>query len=103
MTTVPPPSSPLPQMPAAPPAAAGVLILQPPPAVSALPAGIVLEGLVVASSPDSAPGKTIVTIRTPEGQVAIRLAAALPDGARVALEILRTTAQTVQQESVPAI
>lgn len=88
MTTVPPPGTPLPQMPAAPAPAPVVLILNPPPAVAALPAGTVLEAAVVAGTPETPQAN--VTLRTPQGDVQIRLPVDLPDNARVALEVLRT-------------
>lgn len=98
MTTVPPPGTPLPQMPAAPPPASVVVLLSPPPAVAALPAGTVLEAAVVAATPDNPQAN--VTLRTPQGDVQIRLPADLPDNARVALEILRTAQANTQTPQV---
>ena len=94
MTTVPPPSTPTPHMPAAPPAATTVMILQPPPAVAALPPGTVLDAMVIPTPPtaDASPGKATVTLRTAEGDVTIRLPVQLPYNARVALEVLRNAA-----------
>lgn len=94
MTIVPPPGTPLPQMPTAPPPAPVVLILNPPPAVVALPAGTVLEAAVVAAP---ATPQANVTLRTPQGDVQIRLPVELPDNARVALEVLRAAVQTNAQ------
>ena len=70
MTTVPPPTTPQLPMPAPPPAATAVLMLSPPPAVVALPAGTVLEAVVVPT-PDI--NKPAVTLRTPQGDVTVRL------------------------------
>jgi hypothetical protein len=107
MTTVPPPSTPPPQLPAGPAPATAVLILQPPPAVVALPAGTVLEAVVIPAAPakDVAAdgGKPTVTLRTPQGDVQIRLPVQLPDNARVALEVLRSAAQSTPQVTVRVV
>ena len=97
MTTVPPPSKPPPPTTAAPPAAPVVQIVSPPPPVAALPPGTVLEAVVKPTppNPDAPPdaGKQqTVTLRTPQGNVTIKLPVQLPDNARVALEVLRTAA-----------
>jgi hypothetical protein len=99
MTTVPPPTTPPPQTTAAPPAAPVVQIVSPTPAVTALPPGTVLEAVVVPSPPQSdatADAKPTVVLRTPVGDVTVRLPARLPDNARVALEVLRTASATQQ-------
>ena len=100
-------------MPAASPAAAtAVAVLQPPPKIAVLPAGTVLEAVVVPTPPSTdaaAGGKPIVTLRTADGDISLRLPVQLPDNARVSLEILRnaavpSTAQTAPQTAsqVPA-
>lgn len=99
MTTVPPPSTPQPQVTVASPAATAVQILNPPPAVVALPPGTVLEAVVKqppADTPPEAGKPQAVTLRTPQGEVTIKLPVQLPDNAKVALEVLRT-AQANQQ------
>lgn len=100
MTTVPPPTTPQPQMPAAPPAATAVLIVSPPPAVAALPAGTVLEAVVV---PTPEINKPAVTLRTPQGDVTIKLPVQLPEGAKVALEILRSAQANTPQVSARVV
>jgi len=70
MTTVPPPSTPSPHMPAALPTAPVVLILQPPPAVAALPPGTVLEAVVIPTPPP-APAQIPVATPTPPPPVVL--------------------------------
>lgn len=100
MTTVPPPSTPPPPTTAAPAAAPVVQIVTPPPAIVALPPGTILEAVVKPTppSPDAPvdPKQQTVTLRTPQGDITIKLPVQLPDNAKVALEILRT-AQANQQ------
>lgn len=105
MTTVPPPSTPPPPTTAAPPAAPVVQIVSPPPPVVALPPGTVLEAVVKPTppNPDAPPdtGKQqTVTLRTPQGEVTIKLPVQLPDNARVALEVLRKTEANQQMPQV---
>jgi len=104
MTTVPPPSTPSPQLPAGPAPAPAVQILQPPPALVALPAGTVLEAVVIPTPPPPkdipTDGKATVTLRTPQGDVTIKLPAQLPDNARVALEVLRAATANPQTPQV---
>jgi hypothetical protein len=101
MTTVPPPSTPQPQITVAPSQPAVVQILNPPPAVVALPPGTVLEAVVKPPPPAAMPipdnsKQQTVTLATPQGDVAVKLPAQLPESAKVALEVLRT-AQANQQ------
>lgn len=96
MTTVPPPTTPpLPPAVTATPAPV-VLILAPPPAVAALPAGAPLEGVVLPPPPqppaDTGDARAAVTIRTPQGDVTIRLPAPLPAGSPVELQVVRAAA-----------
>lgn len=96
MTTVPPPTTPpLPPAATATPAPV-VLILAPPPAVAALPAGAPLEGVVLPPPPqppaDTGDTRAAVTIRTPQGDVTIRLPAPLPAGSPVELQVVRASA-----------
>lgn len=96
MTTVPPPTTP-PVPPAATAAPAPVvLILAPPPAVAALPAGAPLEGVVLPPPPqppaDTGDARPTVTVRTPQGDVTIRLPAPLPAGSPVELQVVRASA-----------
>ncbi len=111
MTTVPPPTTqPLPPVTAAQPAPV-VLILAPPPAVAALPAGAPLPGVVLPPPPqapaDTGDARAAVTIRTPQGDVTIRLPAPLPAGMPVELQIVRSaadqaTARVVTVDNQPA-
>jgi len=103
MTTVPPPVTPTPQMPATAPAATAVTVLQVAATAAALPAGTVLEAVVVPTPPTIVAenaGKQVVTLRTPAGDITIRLPVQLPDNARVALEVLRGAAQTAQAPQI---
>ncbi len=95
MTTVPPPTTP--PLPTAPPAqpAPVVLILAPPPSVAALPAGAPLEGVVLPPPQppaETADARAAVTIRTPQGDVTIRLPVPLPAGSPVELQVMRAAA-----------
>lgn len=96
MTTVPPPTTP--PLPATVPAPAApvVLILAPPAAVSALPAGAALEGVVLPPPPQpsadaAADARNVVTVRTPQGDVTIRLPVPLPPGSDVELQVVRAS------------
>ena len=84
-----------------------VLILQPPAAVAALPPGTVLKAVVVPTPPSvetqSAPGRPVVTLRTPEGEVSVRLPVQIPDNARVALEVLRNAAVQAGPQATPQV
>jgi hypothetical protein len=100
MTTVPPPSTPPPQITAAPPPPTVLQIVTPPPAVAALPPGTVLEGVVVPTPPEAKPA---VTVRTPQGDVTIKLPVQLPDNAKVALEILRAATANQQTSQVTQV
>lgn len=96
MTTVPPPTTPpLPPAVLAVPAPV-VLILAPPPAVAALPAGAPLEGVVLPPPPlppaDTGDARAAVTVRTPQGDVTIRLPAPLPAGSPVEMQVVRASA-----------
>ena len=108
MTTVPPPTTPASTVVAAPATTPVVQIVEPPPAVAAAAPGTVLEAIVAATAaPTDAAGKPAVTLRTPAGDVTIRLPVQLPDNARVALEVLRSalppTAANTPQVSVRII
>jgi len=100
MTTVPPPTTPPPQITAAPPPPTVLQIVTPPPAVAALPPGTVLEGVVVPTPPETKPA---VTLRTPQGDVTIKLPVQLPDNAKVALEILRAATANQQTPQVTQV
>ncbi len=101
MTTVPPPTAPLLQVAAGPASAPLVQILTPPPAVAALPAGTLLEAVVLPPPPQppvtdaDAATKALVALRTPQGDVQIPLPVPLPKGTEVELQIVRTTPQQV--------
>ncbi len=100
MTTVPPPTTPPLPPAAAAPQAPVVLILAPPPAVAALPAGAALEGVVIPPPPPATPeaaaeARNTVTIRTPQGDVTIRLPAPLPPASTVELQVVRAAAEQV--------
>jgi len=109
MTTIPP--TPAPILPSVLAAAAGpvVTIPQPPPQILNLPPGATIETVVVESArppPTGDDARATVTLRTPEGEVSVRTAVPLDDGARVALEVLRTannqvTARVVSIDDVP--
>ncbi len=116
MTTVPPPTTPpLPPTATAQPAPV-VLILAPPPAVAVLPAGAPLEGVVLPPPPQPpadtgdarAPSSgSSVTVRTPQGDITIRLPAPLPPGSPVELQVVRAaadqaTVRVVTVDSQPA-
>lgn len=111
MTTVPPPTTPpLPPTVTAQPAPV-VLILAPPPAVAALPPGTPLEGVVLPPPPqppaETGDARAAVTIRTPQGDVTIRLPAPLPAGSPVELQVVRAaadqaTVRVVTVDSQPA-
>ncbi len=91
MTTVPPSSSPLPQMLAAAVAAQPVAtVAAPPPALALLQAGAQLEGI---ATPTSDPRVTLLA--TAAGDVSLRTPqpAPLPDGAKLTVEIVRATPQ----------
>ncbi len=102
MTTVPPPTTPQPHLPAAPQPPPVVLILQPPPAVAALAPGTVLEAVVVAATDQPPPpatpaeaARSVVTLRTPAGDVTVRLPVALPEGSVVELQVVRAAPEQV--------
>ena len=92
MVTVPPPTTPpLPPTVAAQPAPV-LLILAPPPAVAALPAGAVMDGVVLPQPPASPDADArAVTVRTPQGDITIRLPAPLPPGTDVELQVVRAS------------
>jgi hypothetical protein len=104
MTTVPPPSTPPPPTTVAPAAAPVVQIVTPPPAIVALPPGTVLEAVVKPTPPSrDTPADSkqqTITLRTPQGDITIKLPVELPDNAKVALEILRTAQANPQAPQV---
>ena len=96
MTTVPPPTTP--PLPAAPPAQAApvLLILAPPAAVASLPAGAALGGVVLPPPPQpptdtASDARNVVTVRTPQGDVTLRLPVPLPPGSGVELQVVRAS------------
>ncbi len=96
MTTVPPPTAPLPQATPTVATAPVVQLLSPPPAVTALPQGTVLEATVLPPPPqpptaEGEAAKAIVALRTSAGDVQIPLPVPLPKGTEVELQIVRST------------
>jgi hypothetical protein len=110
MTTIPPTAAPI--LPAVVAAAAGpvVVIPQPPPEILKLPPGSTIETVVLArqqQTAESEEARQTLILRTAAGDVTVRTAVPLDDGARVALEVLRTasnqvTARVVTIDDVPA-
>jgi len=110
MTTIPPTTAP--NLPAVVAAAAGpvVVVPQPPPELLKLPLGTTIETVVVAAEPQSSDNddaRQTLILRTSAGDVAVRTAVPLDEGARVALEVLRNagnqiTARVVTIDDVPA-
>jgi hypothetical protein len=80
-----------------------LLILAPPAAVAALPAGATLEGVVLPPPPQppaaadaaadarAADARAVVTVRTPAGDVTLRLPLPLPPGSDVELQVVRAS------------
>ncbi len=91
MTTVPPSTSPLPQMPAAAAAAQPVAtVAAPPPALALLQAGANIEGIATPT-----PDPRVTLLATAVGDVALRTPqpVPLPDGAKLTIEVVRASAQ----------
>ncbi|MBL8628074.1 MAG: hypothetical protein JNM81_00490 [Rhodospirillaceae bacterium] len=119
MTTIPPTAAPAPQIAAAAASGPVVVVQQPSPQILQLPPGATLETVVLAANqqqappptdsatPDQTDARQTVTLRTPAGDVTVRTAVPLDDGAKVALEILRSapnqvTARMVTIDGQPA-